>query len=246
MAGFARKRCSLIKWCDKLERNKSIFKRIIKPYNLYIDVSNGRIEYVERKYEFPDMILPYKEYEMDEKYGSLDLETFIKNDNVNRGSDEELKNINIEDLGLGIQEAYAGGWKINGIEGESSISEYFIIDYKTITNSEDLIKAMFKKLFENKINNYKLFVHNLGRFDAIFLIKHLVILGYDISPLWKDNAVLQIKVYDPESKQKIIILDSINFLSVSLKKLLVAFNCNVRKGVAWLRPALPTFICTKR
>lgn len=37
-----------------------------------------------------------------------------------------------------------------------------------MTDSEEVIKVMFKRLFENPVNNYKLFVHNLGRFDAIF------------------------------------------------------------------------------
>jgi hypothetical protein len=67
-----------------------------------------------------------------------------------------------------------------------------------------------------------------------FLIKYLVILGYDVTPplrgLWKDNSVLQIKIYDPESKQKVIILDSLNFFPTSLKNLLISFNCNIRKG----------------
>ena len=52
------------------------------------------------------------------------------------------------------------------------LSEYLIIDNDGINNNkgEDLIKNLFKELFEVALNNCKIFVHNLGRFNAIFLI----------------------------------------------------------------------------
>jgi len=107
----------------------------------------------------------------------------------------------------------------------------FIIDYKNIHNSNELIKVMFERLFQNDVNGYTLYVHNLGRFDGIFLIKELAKLDYKISALWNDNALLKIKVSDKESKQSITILDSINLLPQKLEKLLEKFNCSVQKGV---------------
>jgi hypothetical protein len=82
----------------------------------------------------------------------------------------------------------------------------FIIDYKNIHNSNELIKVMFERLFKNDVNGYTLYVQNLGRFDGIFLIKELAKLDYKISALWNDNALLKIKVYDKESKQSINLL----------------------------------------
>jgi len=51
-------------------------------------------------------------------------------------------NMNIEDLGLGKQEIYAGGWQVKGCGGEM-LSEYLII-------------------FEVALNNCKIWVHILG------------------------------------------------------------------------------------
>jgi hypothetical protein len=107
----------------------------------------------------------------------------------------------------------------------------FIIDYKNIHNSNELIKVMFERLFQNEVHGYTLYVHNLGRFDGIFLIKELARLNYKISALWNDNSLLKIKLSDLESKQSITILDSINLLPQSLEKLLDKFNCGLSKGV---------------
>jgi len=109
-------------------------------------------------------------------------------------------------------------------------TELFIIDNINIHNSNQLIKIMFEQLFKKDVNGYTLYTHNLGRFDAIFLIKELAKLNYSISPLWKDNSILKIKIFDPESKQRIEILDSLNLLPSKLKNLLLTFNCKVKKG----------------
>lgn len=93
---------------------------------------------------------------------------------------------------------------------------------------------MFERLFKNKcewVGGYTLYVHNLVRFDGIFLIKELAKLDYKISALWNENALLKIKVSDKESKQSITILDSYNLLpkKKKLDKLLEKFNCSVKK-----------------
>ena len=81
-----------------------------------------------------------------------------------------------------------------------------------------------------KINGYTLYAHNLGRFYAIFIIKLLALLDYKVSPIWKYNAILRIKIFDPKTKQSIILLDSLNLFYTSLKKLLILFNCDSQKG----------------
>jgi len=123
-----------------------------------------------------------------------------------------IKGWYLEDLGLGKQEIYAGGWQVKGC-GDEMFSEYLIIDNDGTNNNnnnnnnkaEDIIKELFKELFEVALNNCKFLVHNLGRFKAIFLIlikKILIKLGYEVVSLWKDNKVLQIKVYNPKTNNK--------------------------------------------
>lgn len=40
------------------------------------------------------------------------------------------------------------------------------------------------------------FVHNLGRFDSVFLLKALCHCNdlFEIRPMWKDNSILRIKI----------------------------------------------------
>ena len=96
--------------------------------------------------------------------------------------------------------------------------------------SSELIEIMFEELFKLKVNGYTLYAHNLGRFYAIFIIKLLTLLDYQVSPIWKDNAILRIKIFDPKTKQRFILLDSLNLFNTSLKKLLISFNCESQKG----------------
>ena len=240
---------SYTSWMDTLFRNsREKFIRDIEPYKMFIDNKSGKLIYLERYYQFPEIKLPYSDKIYNTKIGSLDLETFIiSKDILNKEcSKDELKknknildnyyNINVDEFieeGDGILSVYAGGWKLNNVDDKikDSDTQMFIIDDKNIHNSNDLIKVMFERLFKNNVNGYTLYVHNLGRFDGIFLIKELAKLDYKISALWNDNAVLKIKVLDKESKQSVTILDSYNLLPQKLKKLLEKFNCKVQKGV---------------
>jgi hypothetical protein len=90
---------------------------------------------------------------------------------------------------------------------------------------------MFEELLKMKVNGYTLYAHNLGRFYAILIIKLLALLDYKVSPIWKDNAILRIKIFDPKTKQRLTLLDSLNLFNTSLKKLLISFNCDREKGV---------------
>jgi hypothetical protein len=183
--GWYVKRNNFIKWTDVLVNNQSTFKRIIKPYNLYIDVFNGKVEFLERMYDFPDIILPYNEKEYNDNFGSLDIETAIEEDNENLTSADQDNFNNIEDIGLGRLAAYAASFKIKRSVYNTEYLCYYIIDNKDIKNSEDLFKIMFDKLFEVIINKCTIWSHNLGQFDSIFLIKILIKLGYEVSPYGK-------------------------------------------------------------
>jgi hypothetical protein len=73
---------------------------------------------------------------------------------------------------------------------------------------------MFEELFKLKVNGYTLYAHNLGRFD-IFIIKILALLEYKVSPLWKDNAILRIKIFILKQTKELfywIVLIYSNFL----------------------------------
>lgn len=54
-------------------------------------------------------------------------------------------------------------------DGENNFS-YFFTEFNS---SADMIKACIKDIVIKKYNNYKIYIHNMSGFDAIFLIKIL-------------------------------------------------------------------------
>jgi thymidylate synthase ThyX len=96
------------------------FIRDIKPYKMFIDNKSGKLIYLERYYQFPEIKLPYSDKKYNNKIGSLDLETFvISKDSLKKEStkDELKENIsdnysNIDEFmeeGDGNLSVYAGG-----------------------------------------------------------------------------------------------------------------------------------------
>jgi hypothetical protein len=87
---------------------------------LFIDNKTGKIIYLERSYQFPEIKLPYSDKKYNNKIGSLDLETLvISNDRLNNEytKDDLTEDINgnysnidefIEE-GTGKLSVYAGG-----------------------------------------------------------------------------------------------------------------------------------------
>jgi DNA polymerase type B, organellar and viral len=90
---------------------------------------------------------------------------------------------------------------------------------------------MFEELFKLKVNGYTIYAQNLGRFDSIFIIQQLALLDCHVPPLWKDRLFLEENLFDPKTKKKrITLLDSLNLFNTSLKKLLISFNSDMKKG----------------
>jgi len=81
----------------------------------------------------------------------------------------------------------------------------------------------------NKLNGYTFYVHNLGRFDSIFIIKSLVSNKFiNITPIWKENSILSLTL--EWNGMKIKLLDSLQLISGSLENILKSFNCAINKG----------------
>ena len=170
------------RWIDSLiscENGIEKFSRLINEYKIYIN--NGKVDFIDRLYKFPDISWAYTDKKYDEKIGSLDLETLTLYKKDKKAEEE---------TNIGEQSVYAGGWGLNKLGFKT-----FIIDNIKIKDSKELIKIMFEELFKLKVNGYTSYAHNLGRFDAIFIIKILALLEYKVSPLWKDNAILNKNIW---------------------------------------------------
>jgi len=89
-------------------------------------------------------------------------------------------------LGLGDLKIYAGGWKTDK-------DSYY--SYKNnIDVDNNIVLDLINKMFENKLYGYTFFVHNLGKFDSLYLINgisnSLKDVRYEVKGKWKSEEGL--------------------------------------------------------
>jgi len=130
---------------------------------------------------------------------TLDIETFIKN---------------------GIHIPYVISW----FDGEKSNS-YYLVDFNS---SDSLLTQAIKDLMAKKHDNYKVYIHNMAGFDAIFLLKILVELG-NIKPIIHHGELISINF---KFKNYIVVFrDSLKILLVSLRNLAKIFGVDTQKSI---------------
>ena len=170
-------------------------------YDQYNNLINIKIKYNQPKFPV------YKpDSNLSGKIGSLDFETYGTNQ------------------GLGHHKVYAAGF---------AIKEKTELYYKELgESSESFINNFFLNIFlNNKINldGYTFYVHNLGRFDSIFILKSLTINNdFILTPIWKDTSILSLTI--KYLNKEIILLDSLQMIPHSLENILISFNCSINKG----------------
>ena len=133
------------------------------------------------------------------KFITLDIETFIKDN---------------------ILVVYC----ISIFDGKRKNS-FFLNDYK---NVDDLIITALKSIMTRKYNGYNVYVHNLAKFDIIFLLKYLVKLG-SIEPIIHNERIILIKF--KFGKYQLQFKDSYLLLLASLMKLCKSFGVNNPKSI---------------
>lgn len=97
---------------------------------------------------------------------------------------------------------------------------------------------MFDKMFEYKYRDTKFYCHNLGGFDAIFLLNCLVgQKKYDVNIIARNGNVSRLGVskkveskYGLTSKVKVSIMDSYAVLTESSKYLSNSYEVDITKG----------------
>jgi DNA polymerase type B, organellar and viral len=130
---------------------------------------------------------------------TLDIETFIKD---------------------GIHIPYVISW----FDGEKSNS-YYLLDF---SSSNALLSQAIKDLMIRKYADYKIYIHNLANFDAIFLLKILTDLG-DIKPIIHHGDLISINF--KFKNYNLIFRDSLQILLVSLRKLTKVFGVDTQKSI---------------
>lgn len=133
------------------------------------------------------------------KFLTMDIETFIKD---------------------GVHIPYVISWN-DGI----NIKTYYILDSNS---SKDMLTQAIKDLMIKKYNNYKVYIHNMANFDAIFLLKILAELG-TIKPIIHHGDLISINFKFKD--YNITFRDSQQLLIMSLRKLAKAFSVDTQKSI---------------
>jgi hypothetical protein len=150
-------------------------------------------------------------------FGTFDIDTYIDKD--------------------GLAKVYALGF-VTLLD--KKIKTYYITDYSKSLDSNILIITCINDMLIPKYHNYIFYVHNLGKFDVIFLYKTLaefnIQKGYDyykLQPLFRGDQILRlsISIKLPNKKTvKITFVDSLNLLNNSLANLAKDFKVNTLKS----------------
>lgn len=115
---------------------------------------------------------------------------------------------------------------LNNVMSIVCISYYDGVDFHSFylnnyTSQSDMIACVFKELCTRKYTGYRIYFHNLSKFDAVFLLKDLTTL-YKIKPILRDGALIELKINF--GKGHLLIHDSLLLLPTSLEKLAKSFK----------------------
>jgi len=103
---------------------------------------------------------------------------------------------------------------------------YYLTDYE---NSEKMLLASLNDLIRK--NPGTVYVHNLSRFDSIFLTK-ILYDNFKVKPIYKDSKILSLTVEIIDGQKfKMVLKDSLLLLNSSLRSLGKDYNVQNLKGV---------------
>lgn len=91
-----------------------------------------------------------------------------------------------------------------------------------------MIIQSIKDLMVRKYDNYQVYIHNLAKFDGIFLLKILAELG-QIKPIIHHRDIISIGF--KYNNFNITFKDSLQILIVSLRNLAKAFGVDTQKSI---------------
>jgi hypothetical protein len=107
-------------------------------------------------------------------------------------------------------------------------SSFFITDFK---DSKDLILTALDSILIRKYNGYNVYIHNMAKFDIIFLLKYLVKLG-NVTPIIHNGRIISINLnFGNDLEYRLQFKDSYLLLLASLAKLTKGFMVETLKSI---------------
>lgn len=143
----------------------------------------------------------------------------------------QIKNLNNKfitlDVETYIKDSILIVYCISIFDGKN-ISSYYLSDFK---NSEELIISALNSILIRKYNGYNVYIHNLAKFDIIFLLKYLVKLG-SVNPVIPNDRIISINFNCGKNNEyQIQFRDSYLLLLNSLAKLCKSFKVENPKSI---------------
>jgi hypothetical protein len=193
-------------------------KRLKHTINIHNDAHNNEIIFSERKINFNSIKSDFKLSENtglpNTNLGVLDLETYEDD---------------------GIAKCYAIGFYSSLDENTKT---YYI---NKDLDSVELINRCFEEILRPKYKDITFYVHNLGRFDAPFILKSLTLFNktdqglinpYTLESINRDANILKLTVKRKiDNKVRIVkIQDSAAILPRELRKLCKDYNVDIVKS----------------
>jgi hypothetical protein len=104
---------------------------------------------------------------------------------------------------------------------------FFLDDYR---NVEELIITALKSIMIRKYNSFNVYIHNMAKFDIIFLLKYLVKLG-SVNPVIHNDRIICINFnFGKDNEYQIQFRDSYLILLTSLMKLCKSFSIKMENS----------------
>jgi DNA polymerase type B, organellar and viral len=112
-------------------------------------------------------------------------------------------------------------------DGKRTFS-YFISDFK---DPKDLIITALKSILVRKYNGFNVYIHNMAKFDIIFLLKYLVKLG-NVVPIIHNGRIISINLnFGKDLEYRLNFKDSYLILLASLANLAKGFGVETLKSI---------------
>lgn len=143
----------------------------------------------------------------------------------------QIKNLNNKfitlDVETYIKDSILIVYCISIFDGKN-ISSYYLSDFK---NSEELIISALNSILIRKYNGYNVYIHNLAKFDIIFLLKYLVKVA-TLKPVIHNGRIISLMInYGKNNEYSIQFKDSYLLLLSSLMNLSKAFGITNPKSI---------------
>ena len=185
--------------------NDSLFRRSIDNLNLYFRNDLRKHLYSEINVDFKKIPKLQLTSKFDSKFLTLDIETYLDDSNNHIP------------------------YTIGFYDGLNS-STFYLTDF---SSPEDLLFHCFKLLLVPKYRNKVVYVHNLARFDSLFIVKYLN-KYFKIKPVLKDNKIYSLSLRTrpatiklgglPRNNVTIYLNDSFLMLPLPLRTLCQEFD----------------------